>query len=660
LQGINDVVNTGAQGIGWLDKTISKLIGGEGEKRSQAFNERVKQENEAFAQEHGDDTLAQIGRIGGQIAATAPLTPVRAIQGIRAAAGALPTVLSTGERVAAQLTNRLLGASGAGAIGGASYGAATASTRTEPGVLPVVANIAENTLGGAVGGPIMEQAGSLIAKTPAMVKGLINRASTNVASHIAGVNPKSASKVLTQLEDEGMTLSEAQNEIHRMGPDATISDLTPGLQEYAGALAARGGRTQAIVANRFKARNELKNDVAHTEIDKAIGPKPDIVAEKEAIMQKAHASVGPDYKAAKAGNQQLDVKPIIADIDQQLESALGGKKKALSAVRSFMFRQGQDSKGNIIPVPRTSIKDLHETRQAIDAILNKPVSNPTSVDNITKGILTDLRKQLDVRLKTNPQMAAADAKFEKAIDVTKDIDYGHQSLDKGNIEEFTKRWQAANAEGKDAIRKGMRAAIGDKMERAEQGELSGVQRTFGKKSVTRAKLKLAFGNAGDKVLDVLSTQANLRGTEKFVAVRSATAIAQRINKELDVANKPTSLIGDVVKGLAIDASTGSLGSGSAVMGAKHIGGDILTKWRERRHDAYAEGLADLLSRSGKQLDQTFDQLRKINSSRNFLAPVKALQGQLKPKLPVGPISSTLIGTPLANKGYEKAKALVSE
>ncbi len=656
LQGGSDVINTVGEGIGWLDKTVAKLIGGEGEARSEAFNKRVNEENATFQQQHGDDTLAKIGRIGGQIAATAPLTPVRAIQGIRAAVGALPTVLATGERVAAPLLNRFLGASGAGAVGGASYGAATASTIPEQGVLPVAKSIAENTVGGAIGGPLVEGAGGLIAKVPGAIRTMVNRAAGNVASHAAGVNPRSANQVLKELENEGMTINEAQAEVQRMGQDATIADITPALQKYAGALGARGGRTSSIIENRFKARNDLKNDVAHTEIDRAIGPKPDIEAEKAAIMDNASKVVGPDYTAAKASGQQLDVKPIINDIDAKLESALGEKKKYLATVKSFLYRQGKDAEGNVIQVPRTSITDLHETRMAIDNILSKSKPPQTSVGNQTKAMLTDMRSKVDDLLKSNPQMKAADQKFEKAISLTKDIDYGYQVLDnKTNIEAFTKIWKNASVEKQDAIRKGIRAAIGDKMDSAAQGELAGVQQTFGKKSAARAKLKLAFGPAGDKVLDTLSTQANLRGTENLVAIGSRTALNQRINASLDMANKPTSLLGDAVKGFALDATTGSVGTGTAIMGAKHVGGNILTRFRESRHDAFAEGLADLLSRSGKHLDSTFDQLRKIQGARNIIAPVQTLKGVLKTKLPVAPLAGAIVGTPIANVAGRKAK-----
>jgi len=660
LQGVSDVVNTGGQAIGWLDKTIAKLIGGEGEARSEAFNKRVNQENEAFQQEYGNDDLAQIGRIGGQIAATAPLTPVRAIQGIRAAVGALPTVLSTGERVAAPLANRLLGAAGAGAVGGGAYGAATASTIPEPGVLPVAESIAANTLGGAVGGPVMDRAGALISKGINVAKQLPGKIAGNVASHAAGVNPRSANQVLKELENEGMSIDEAQAEVHKMGPDATIADLTPALQKYAGALGTRGGRASSIIENRFKARNDLKNDVAHSEIDRAIGPKPDIEAEKQAIINQAHKDVAPDYNAAYASGNNLDVKPIIKDIDTKLETALGEKKKYLSTVKSFLYRQGKDAQGNTITVPRTSIADLHETRMAIDNILSKSKPPQTSVGNQTKAMLTDMRSKVDDLLKTNPQMKAADQKFEKAINLTKDIDYGHQALDKGNIQDFTKVWKNASVDKQAAIRKGMRAAIGDKMEKAAQGELAGAQQTFGKKSVTRAKLKLAFGPAGDRVLDTLSTQANLRATEGLVSTGSRTALNTRINASLDMANKPTGILGDAVKGFALDATTGSLGTGTAIMGAKHVGGNILTRFRESRHDAFAEGLADLISRSGKHLDTTFDQLRKIQGARNIVAPIQTLKGQLQSKLPVGPVAASIVGTPIVNKAYQKIKGLASE
>jgi len=158
VRGVMDVIDTGASGIGFLDKKIDEFLNGStgGSQREQKFKERISKEQKEYDEKYGEDLAANIGRVGGQVLATAPLMPARVIQGINIAAKATPTILATGEKVAAPLINRLSAAVGTGGVGGAVYGTATSGSNEKS----LGENIKEGVITGAIGGPLVTAAGA--------------------------------------------------------------------------------------------------------------------------------------------------------------------------------------------------------------------------------------------------------------------------------------------------------------------------------------------------------------------------------------------------------------------------------------------------------------------------------------------------------------------
>lgn len=604
-----------------LQPTVGRLLGMEptAEKRKQRLQE--------YEAENG--TEPNLGRLGGQLLATAPILPARVLQGIRGAMGALPIALSTGEKVAAPLMNRLGAATATGALGGTAFGLGTSGVSQNS--LPV--HVGENALGGAVGGPLLDRASALASKVIPGIKSMTGDASINLVANRYGINPKAAKQILTELDNEGMTLAEAEAQINKLGPDATIADLTPGLQKMAGALAQRGGRATSIVENRFAGRADTANDSAHNIMVSNLGAKPNLETEKSSIVNEARRLTRPDYKAAYDSGTPLDVSNVVSGIDSALETAVGSKASQLRQAKSFLFKDG---------TLKNDIASLHEVRQALDDKIEKLGSPVNTQGSRTLGAINKIRDELDSVLKTNPQMQAADSKFAERMSVAQGLDIGSKALNKGNYEEFERTFNAASPELKETIKKGMRSQIGDMMEAAARGELAGAQQLLGKKSANRKKLELAFGTKGTDVLEALSDQAALRSTEKTVSQGSRTAINQRINALFD-ADRPKGILSDALTGLALDATSGSLGAGTAIMAAKRTGGNIFAKIGERRKDAFAESTADLISRNRTQMPVTMDALNTIQKIQAKLQP-KSLPRQLS--LPVN--ASSIVGIPVVD------------
>lgn len=645
-KGVVNVGNTLSLAHANITQGVERLFKTNNRDRVGQTKENIDRVNKLYNEQYGDSKMASVGSILGEVGATLPFTPGRVMQGIKTAAGAMPTILSTGEKVAAPMANRLGAAAGQGAVGGAIYGAGTVAGSDSS----LAGNVGINALGGAVAGPVLAGAGQLASKVIPAIRSFFGNSAINVFANKYGITPNSAKRVIAELENEGMTLAEAEAQIAMLGKDATIGDLTPGLQKFVGALAQRGGRATAIVENRYAQRAKMADDQARTIMETKLGPKPDLKAEEKAIIDKAYELTGADYTAAKASDAKLSVYSLIGDINTKLETAVGAKANALKEAKGFLYKTAKDAEGNEVKSIKTSVKDLHEVRIGLDDMIERMESPTTTQGSRALSAIKDVRKAVDVQLKTVPEMAAADAKFAEKMKIKDGLEFGYEALKKGNIEEFNKAFNAASPELKDTMRKGLRAAIGDEMERAANGELAGAQQMFKKRTVTREKLKTAFGSDGEEVLEALATQAVLRRTEKMASEGSRTAANLRINALMDKDGKSSGVLSEIVKGGAIDLSTGAPAAAAIVMGAKRLGGNIVNKVGEVRKDANIESFADIVSRSGKDLTNAMKVISRVTKIQDKII------GKDHPdiKLPI-----TLSG-PVGEYGIEKGKKAINK
>lgn len=156
MRGAKDVLDTGAHGLATgvsavADRILPEKYAAKIRSSKDEMLAADQSGRDQYDKEYGDTTSANIGRLGGQIAITAPMMPAKLIQGVNAAAGALPTISATGARVAAPIMNRLRATTGVGALGGATIGASTSSTNDRS----LGENVGEGLVSGAVGGPII-------------------------------------------------------------------------------------------------------------------------------------------------------------------------------------------------------------------------------------------------------------------------------------------------------------------------------------------------------------------------------------------------------------------------------------------------------------------------------------------------------------------------
>lgn len=646
MRGISNVLDTGMHGLGTAAEAISGAVLPDSVTQSihqenEEFNAADKAKRDQFTQQYGEPNASQTM---GEIAATLPLVPSKAISLWKTAVGAAPTIGAAGARITAPIANRMLGAAGEGAIGGATFGAATAGGNDNS----TLSNIGSGVITGALAGPAIYGAAELGANALPVASRVWARINVNKLAQNAGIDPVVAKNIIDRLQEAGYSPQTAQAELNKLGPKATLMDLDNSLTTEGSGLASQGGAPTAILKNRMEARgNTANNDIVNV-VNKNLGPKPDIEALKEKDIKQVQKDVKPDYDTAYASSRFLDTRPIATDINKQLETAVGGKQQALALVKGYLFKDAKTAEGAPIKVLKTDLPSLHEVRQAIDDIIERKGTPETSAGKNALRALQGVRESLDDLLKSVPAMKAADEKFAAKMDVIKGYQEGHDVLStRTTKEEFAKTWRNASPEKQETLRKGMTAAVYDKMESAQKGELTGANQQLGQHSANRANLRLAHGKAADITLDELHKEAAFRATENAIRGNSLTAERQAVQRRY-AAQAGGNVATDIAHGLVADIAAGSPGIGAAYGLAKRYGGKVMQNVTGNRLERLTTGSADILSQQGKGISDTLDALGKVSTVQNKIIPRRTSKYKL-------PIAAT--AAPAGEYGYRKYKSL---
>ncbi len=522
--------------------------------RVQAFN---------AAQEGMHPTATTAGNVSG------------AVLGTGAAALRAPALLGISP------TAGLLANSATSALSGAGIGATDALIRS----------------GGDTGEALRQgEIGGLLGAAAPGVGKLVGSGLGAAYNALTGVSP-AARNVASIFSDIGMTPQGARNALDRIGPNATLADINPALTVEAGGLASQGGEPTSILRTRMAARAAGADNRVSQSVDQMLGPKPDLTAVKESIVNDAQTAAGPHYAAARANAQPMNVTPVVSSIDTQLHDAVGGEAKILSKARDYLT----DANGNVKTDPQALLKVRQQLDDDIGSLQRNGTIDGTSSGKNAYRTANDLRNRLDAVLKTDPNIAAGDAAFAAHMRVKDAVDVGNGLFTKGvRLEDFQRALTIMPPAEIDAVRQGARVAIGDALEQARRGELQGAQQMFGRGSANRAKLDALFPNASD-VFDMLHGEAAMRSTEQRVAQNSATAERLAVQKKYSPSTAQPLDMAAALIGEAGSAAAGGVGAIGA-LGGKMILDHVRNALGSAALRRLTSGTANALSATGASLN----------------------------------------------------------
>ena len=112
----------------------------------------------------------------------------------------------------------------------------------------------------------------------------------------------------------------------------------------------------------------------------------------EAVLDAARQAradrSGPLYRKAFDEGAEVDIGPVLGLIDDQLRTAKGGVKKALTEARSYLFRDGSDG----VTVVDTNLAGLHGAKVALDDLIEGRADN--AVGRTARAKLIEARNAL--------------------------------------------------------------------------------------------------------------------------------------------------------------------------------------------------------------------------------------------------------------------------
>lgn len=257
---------------------------------------------------------------------------------------------------------------------------------------------------------------------------------------------KASNSVWQMLQDNGLTLDDARKLISKMGKDASLGDITPGMQVEAGATAISSPEAQTIMANRYGSRDAGMGKRVTQTLDDAFGPfkDPQTLADEVIATKK---TTGPGYKIAK--EYIVDTEGAI-DVIREARQTYGSKSDTGQALQKY-YDQLVDDAGNVIG----DANKVHGVRMEIDAALrrgNLPNAGPFKA----------LRDELDRVLKGQvPGFKEADETWSGAQKVQEAFDYGQNEVMTAKTfpGQFEKKWTKMSDPEKAATMQGSRADI---------------------------------------------------------------------------------------------------------------------------------------------------------------------------------------------------------
>lgn len=510
--------------------------------------------------------------------------------------GGIPAMAAAPAAFGLGVESPFIGA-GLSGITGASIGAADAGVRSNWN-LPDIEHGAE--LGGAFG-----VAGPLAAKGIGM--------GVNALSGLATGATSGARNVANVLSEIGMSPADAQAELARMGPNATLADVNPALTTEAGGLAAQGGAPTAVLKSAMNARAAAANGRVGAAVDRYLGQRPDLTATQDAIQQKASSDADPFYKAASATGAPVDVTPVLGHIDSQLPNASGATESILNKVKGFLTDKVATSKtGALGTVPKEDPDAILGARRALDDLMYSKDTGEAKLGPNSMRVAGNLRSQIDAILKQDPNIAKGDAAYAAQMRNLNALNEGTDLLKPGTrIEDVQRSLQGKSPAEVSAMRQGALSAIHDATDNARQGDYAAVRSLFAKSEANRAKLDALFPNSG-RLFDALENEITMRGTEQRVAQGSATAERNAIGRKYS----PPSESGSGASTAAIIGGAVGGGPGAAIsaLGQKFLSGSR-NALSQAAYNRMIEGTARGLAVTGPEQQNFLGQVARAHAAR---------------------------------------------
>jgi len=528
------------------------------ERRAESLRQQESNDAAFAAKNPVIDTTAQIA---GGIAGTIP-----AVMAAPAAFGA-GTAGMGARSIASMISGGLIGGADSAVRSGGDLG----STATG-GLVGGVTGVASPVMAAGAGKGVSYLADKIMggSKPTGAISGL----------------PKPAVKYALDAVDSAPTM---QADLDRLGPLATLADVSPEWMGVARGAASRPGMRDGIV-NRFLDRDAGKNFRLSDDLNTSLGPAP-VPSRISATIEAGQRDLSPQYERVFINARPVNTQPIAEGLDADIVHLRGPAQRAAQQVRQMLNVAGDPE--NLDP----SAYVLFQTRQAIDGLLTEE-TNPTVI-----RVLNRAREQVDETLTyAVPGVKDVDAQYAELARQNTAIGRGQQVLESGRTaprpselaeEVATGGLPQGTQTGPSAVpfrlRQGARAEI-DRIQGTNANDPAAMQKLVKSEGDwNRDRLRTLFGPRADDALNAIDRETQFYRTSNRVTSGSDTAMANRFGDFIDAAATPskiptdTTLTGAGLRGTqkALQSMAGANAEAKAAEFAKDLGRMSVAQGAER-------------------------------------------------------------------------------
>ncbi len=405
-----------------------------------------------------------------------------------------------------------------------------------------------------------------------------------------------ARNYVTQELSDPIKLAAQQADLARLGPQATLADVSPEWLGVARGAASRPGTRDAIVQPLLD-RQAAANARLGADLDASLGPAI-IPSQIDTTLAANQDLIRPLYREAFANAQPFNTRPIAQALTQDITRLRGPAQAALGRVRQMLNIVGDDQLS-------TDPRVMFEARQAIDGMLNGETN--------TKVIsaLSDARQMIDDGLRQAvPGIKDADAAFAELARQREALQLGRPILNNGATALRPQEVDQLLRQG--ALPQGQQIGPSGVPTRMQQSVRAEIDRATGTNAVdttavrnivrgegdwNRQKLGSLFGlGNADRALNAIDRENIFGQTANRVAAGSDTAMASRFGDFLDAVGKPTDIPGDLTT------------MGVAARSTKKVINALLEQNGEAKAAQFANELGRLSIATGTPRDQIIQAL----------------------------------------------------
>jgi hypothetical protein len=374
----------------------------------------------------------------------------------------------------------------------------------------------------------------------------------------------------------------------------------------------------------------------------AFGPmKQDKRAIKEMIeLPKVQASeeLNTALKEATQKGYEVKVRDIVQELDSEISTAKGPIRSALMSVRNMLMNPEREAQLMTGPGPTRSVifetrpEAIDNARQAIAGMMKNGFAEgmtKVSPRELNKSrILGDINTKLSDKLKEIPGVEKSFKTYETMYKQKEAVDFGYNFMGTANnpvSPNEVQRFLAKNPDMRQFVEAGAKLRIDD-MLGTSPNDLAAIKKAAkGEKDFSRQNLEIIF-NDKDKtkvsgIVDFAEKEAKRKANADALLAESKRA------REGTQAS------------IMLETKTPSEDLTNRYVWAKKALEFAPNVWRGTRGSAYESGMADLMTKSRKELDdilkakgvaneqaraKLIDDLRRGAVGRSFVAPAATL------------------------------------